>query len=219
MEAVSTGFDPVQLRETRGRHLAAGLGHGQALVVRVHVPVDLPRLPRLLLQVRKAHTAALEVTLCVVPGRGDGVAGQAWVVLLDGVRHLRPQVVLDLTPEHVAEDAADEEDDEHEEEEDEVGDEHALDLLERAEAPEEADEDDGHARDHEDVGRADEELVAEETLDVRLVHQGPHPHAQDYQSSKKYEEVDKEQRPFDEFPAALHVGTQSHCGYFFGDVL
>ena len=123
------------------------------------------------------------ISLGVVPGSGDRIIGIPRIVLLDGVTHFRPEVVLDLVPENVAEDAADQEDDEHEEQKDEVGQQHALDLLPGAEASQEADDDDDASGDDEDVGRGDEELVAEEALDEGLVGQGPDPDRDDDQAS------------------------------------
>ena len=51
-------------------------------------------------------------------------------------------------------------------------------LFDRAETADEADEDDEDSRDDEDVGHRHVELVAEQHLDVRLVHHSPYPHTQ-----------------------------------------
>ena len=124
------------------------------------------------------------VSLRVIPGLGDGIGlPLAGVVLLDGVPHLGPEVVLHLGPKDVSEDAADQEDDEHEEEHDEVGEEHAFDLFDGSQAAEEGHEEDHAARDHEDVGRGDEEVVPQQLLNVGLVNQGPDPNAQDHEPS------------------------------------
>ena len=117
-------------------------------------------------QIRLPH-----VSLSVIPRCSDGIlVPQRRVVLLDGVGHLRPQVVFHLTSEDVAEDASDDQDDKHEEEKDEVGQKHTFHLLQGTHASQEADEDYNAASNYQNVCRGDEELISEQTLDVGLVH-------------------------------------------------
>ena len=65
------------------------------------------------------------------------------------------------------------------------------DLFDCAETADEADEDDEYACDDEDVGHRDVELVAEEHLDVRLVHHSPYPHPEHQEAPglKRFQET------------------------------
>ena len=62
-------------------------------------------------------------------------------------------------------------------------------LFDSAETADEADEDDEDARDDEDVGHGDVEVVAQQHLDVRLVHHRPYPHAEHQEAARLKTEV------------------------------
>lgn len=131
------------------------------------------------------------------------------VILVGGNRHDHFLVhsFIHLVPEDISQDASYKHGYEYHEEYYEVRQQHALDLLEGAEASEE-----GDYRDHDTGGdeygrRADVQVRAQETLHEGPVGQGPDAHREHHHAANHDDEVGHEEGILDYFPAPLqHPG-------------
>ena len=157
--------------------LAAGPGHRRVLragVEQLVVSPDLPGLGHLL----RHEAAAAQLGLGQVPGLGHRVVLVTGVIVPDVQDHLGLDGVDHLVPEDVGQHPAHPEDDHGEQGEHGVGQQQALDLLDRREAPEDGEDDDQVGDDDDDVGSVGVELVTQQLLQKQFVIDGPHAQGQ-----------------------------------------
>lgn len=130
-------------------------------------------------------TAALQLSLYVVPGLGDLFLLS---VKAHGVLHLSLECIDELLAEDIAEDTTDQNDEEQQQDYDEVQEEHALDLTGSSYATEERyDRDDDTAYEKDVDGTGKQVVTGQFAHVVDLLHQRPDRQTRDDQSSELQE--------------------------------